>query len=98
MFGIPDPLSDILANKLEKELAKTLLSTTYSSTITALWSGGSSKLAAWLGLNRAERDAATSMYLSLQPMVEKGDLVLTVPKDLLAADNLARFQTELKKS
>lgn len=97
MFALPDPLADILGNKLERHIAKTLLSSTYSASITALWSSKQSRLTQWLGLGQVERDVATATYLSLQPMVESGDLVLTVPKDLLASGNLSRFQTEEKK-
>jgi hypothetical protein len=97
MFGIPDPLSDILANKMEKEIVKVVMSTAYSASISGMWSTGGGKLAQWLGVGQGERDAATATYLSLQPMVERGDLVLTVPKEMLEPNNLARFQTEEKK-
>ncbi len=97
MFGLPDPLADILGNKLEKNIAKTLLSATYSASITGLWSSKQSRLAQWLGIGQADRDVATSIYLSLQPMVESGDIVLTVPRELLDPNNLARFQSELKE-
>ncbi len=90
LFGLPDPLADVLNEHVEKEIAKTLLSAAYSQAISGLWS---SKVAKWLGL----RDMATSTYLSLLPMVESGDLILTVPKSLLNPDNLAKFQTIAKK-
>ncbi len=33
------------------------------------------------------------MYLSLQSLEKKNFLCLTVPQDLLAADNLSKFET-----
>jgi hypothetical protein len=42
------------------------------------------------------KDASTAMYLSLRDLEDKKFLKLTVPKDLLDADNLSRFITESK--
>jgi hypothetical protein len=37
------------------------------------------------------------MYLSLEQQLKPGFLTLTVPQDMLEANNLARFQTEFKE-
>jgi len=39
------------------------------------------------------QDAATAMYLTLQKLETKGFLTLTVPQDMLQANNLANFET-----
>ena len=62
-----------------------------------LWRSGSAKWAQWIGEGKALMDAATAMYLSLESLEKKGFLTLTVPSDLLAADNLSRFQTTYKE-
>lgn len=97
MFGLPDFFGDLLAHGLEKEVWKDIASAAFSGYISGLWAGKQSKVSAILGLGQAERDIATSTWLALQPMVERGELVLTVPKELLDPDNLARFQTQEKK-
>lgn len=101
LFGLPSPASifEAWANgKLERETAITLLSTGYSALVASLWtSGNKSRLAKWLGIGSAERDAATAIYLSLQPAIVARNLnALSVPKGLLDPNNLARFQTEDK--
>lgn len=93
-LAFPDPLSDILASKLEKDVVNSLLSAAYSSWITFMWSSGSAKWAQFTGEGKAMRDAATSAYLSLRTLEKKNFLTLTVPTEMLAADNLSRFQTE----
>lgn len=99
LISIPDPVSILEAAataKLERETINSLASSAYSAQISFLWRAGAGKLAAALGLGQAMQDAATSQYLSLRELEKKGFLTLTVPKDLLAADNLARFETEWK--
>jgi len=65
----------------------------YSAQITFMWRSGSSKWALWAGEGKALQDAATAMYLSLQSLEAKNFLTLTVPQDMLAADNLSKFET-----
>ena len=79
---------------LEREAANSFVSMAYSAQITFLWRSGSSKWATWMGEGQAMKDAATAMYLTLSQQETKGFLTLTVPKDLLDPDNLAKFQSE----
>lgn len=81
---------------LEREVVNALISTALSAQIAFMWESGASKLAQWIGEGRAMQDAATAMYLSLQQLEKSNFLVLSVPKELLDANNLARFQTEFK--
>lgn len=97
LISLPDPVSMLEAAetaKLEREAVNGLVSAEYSALIAFVWRAGSSKLAAALGIGQALRDAATVRYLSLRALETKNFLTLTVPQDLLAADNLAKFQTE----
>jgi hypothetical protein len=99
LIGIPDPVSmfEAAANgKLERAEVNALVSAAYSASITAMWRSGSAKWADWTGEGQALKDAATAMYLSLSTLEAKNFLTLTVPKDLLDAANLSRFQTEEK--
>ena len=82
---------------LEREIANAFVSATISAAITGMWRSGSAKWADWTGEGQALKDAATAMYLSLQSQLKPGFLTLTVPQDLLAADNLSRFQSERKE-
>lgn len=96
MFNIPDPVSMFESAKnagLEREVANAFVSASLSATICGMWRSGSAKWADWTGEGQALKDAATSMYLSLSQQLKPGFLTLTVPKDLLDADNLSRFQT-----
>jgi hypothetical protein len=97
LIDFPDPVSMFESAKnagLEREAANSFVSASYSAWISFVWRSGSSKWALWAGEGQAMKDAATSMYLSLSKMEAKGFLVLTVPQDLLAADNLSKFQSE----
>jgi hypothetical protein len=97
LISLPDPVSILEAAenaKLEREVVHALVSAEYSALIAFVWRAGSSKLAAALGIGQAMRDAATVRYLSLRELEKKNFLTLTVPQDLLAADNLSKFQTE----
>ncbi len=67
------------------------MSALYSAQITLLWETGRRKL--W-GEGQALQRTATSIYLTLSTLEKKGLIVLTVPKDLLEANNLSQFQTE----
>ena len=82
---------------LERDEINALVSAAYSAFISALWRSGSAKWAIWTGEGQGMKDAATAMYLSLSQLESKNFLTLTVPKDLLDADNLSRFQTEFKE-
>ena len=81
---------------LERDIAQALVSAAYSASISAMWRSGSAKWVLITGEGQALKDAATAMYLSLRELEKKNFLTLTVPKDLLDADNLSRFQTEEK--
>jgi hypothetical protein len=98
LFQIPDPVSMLESAKnagLERKVAIALISSTVSATIAGMWRSGSAKWADWTGEGQALKDAATVMYLTLsRQQVEGTPLTLTVPNDLLSADNLSRFQTE----
>lgn len=100
LFNIPDPLSmyeSAVTSKLERTEAVALISATISATISGMWRSGSAKWADWTGEGQALKDAATVMYLTYQQALIGGTpLTLTVPKDLLDPNNLARFQTEQK--
>lgn len=69
------------------------LSALYSAQITELWELG--KRLPW-GFGKAQQRTATALYLSVSANLGDG-LTLTVPKDLLDADNLAQFETIAKK-
>jgi len=97
IFQIPDPVSMFESAKnagLEREIAAAMVSASLSAAIAGMWRSGTAKWADWTGEGQALKDAATVMYLTLHQQLKPGFLVLTVPKDLLDADNLARFQTE----
>ena len=97
LFEIPDPVSMFESAKnagLERDIANALVSATVSAAIAGMWRSGSAKWADWTGEGQALKDSATVMYLTLREQLKPGFLSLTVPKDLLAPDNLARFQTE----
>jgi hypothetical protein len=97
LFQLPDPVSMFESAKnagLEREIANALVSASLSAAISGMWRSGSAKWATWTGEGQALKDAATVMYLTLEQQLKPGFLTLTVPKDLLDADNLSRFQSE----
>src|SRR5579863_8375678 len=99
LINFPDPVTMLEGAKtanLEREVINAIVSTAYSAWITFMWSSGSSKWALFVGEGQAMKDAATAAYLSLRELEQKKFITLTVPQDLLKADNLARFQTEEK--
>ncbi len=99
LLSLPDPVSIFESAKtagLEREIANSLVSAAYSAWICFVWRSGSAKCVQITGEGQALKDAATAMYLSLRELEKKNFLSLTVPKDLLDADNLSRFQTEEK--
>lgn len=99
MFEFPnfaDWIGSFKMGELERKLANAAFSAACSSYISGLWSEGVSKWFTWSGTGQGLKDAATAAYLSLRQLESAGFLTLTVPKDLLDANNLARFQTEYK--
>lgn len=96
LIDFPDPISmfeGAAQAKLEREVINSFVSATYSAWITSMWRSGDAKWANWTGEGQAMKDAATSMYLSLVDLQAKNFLSLTVPTDMLSADNLSRFET-----
>lgn len=96
-IDFPDPVSMLegaATAKLEREVINSIMSAAYSAWISFMWRSGSAKWADWSGEGQAMKDAATTAYLSLRELEKKNFLTLTVPQDLLAPDNLARFETE----
>lgn len=96
LFTLPDPVSMYESAKmgsLERAAADSLVSAAYSSTITFLWSMGKRSL---FGLGPALQAMATAQYLTLSRMGSKNFLTLTVPAEMLAADNLSKYETEWK--
>jgi hypothetical protein len=97
LLDFPDPASwytEVKNGALERAEANAFISMLYSAQISFLWRSGAAKWADWTGEGAALRDAATAMYLTLSSLETKGFISLTVPKDLLDANNLSKFQTE----
>jgi len=97
VVDFPNPgdwINSFKMGDLERKAANAAMSAAYSAYISGLWSEGSSKWFVTSGVGQGLKDAATATYLSLRELEAKGFLTLTVPKDLLAPDNLSRFQTE----
>jgi hypothetical protein len=82
---------------LERDVANALVSASISAWIAGMWRSGDAKWAAWLGEGQALKDSATAAFLALEQLQKKGFLVLTVPKDLLEANNQSNFQTQEMK-
>ncbi|MBV8807966.1 MAG: hypothetical protein JO033_04775 [Acidobacteriaceae bacterium] len=100
LLSFPNPVEFYESAKnanLERDEVNAFVSMFYSAQISFLWRSGASKLAQWIGEGKALQDAATAMYLSLESLEKKGFLNLTVPQDLLAADNLSKFETSYKE-
>jgi hypothetical protein len=96
LVDFPDPIAMFEGAQnagLEREIVNALVSSAYSAWISAMWRSGSAKWVLITGEGQALKDAATAVYLSLRDLERKGFLTLTVPTDLIDADNLARFQT-----
>ena len=97
LLSFPDPVAMFEGGKtagLEREIINSLVSSAYSAWISAMWRSGSAKWALWAGEGQAMKDAATAMYLSLTSLEAKNFLSLTVPQDMLDANNLSKFQTQ----
>ena len=97
LLEFPNPVGWYESGKnagLERDEVNAFVSMLYSAQISFLWRSGSSKWAQYIGEGKALQDAATAMYLSLSKLEKKNFLTLTVPSDMLAADNLSKFQTE----
>src|ERR1700683_1373037 len=95
LVDVPHPVSmfeDAKTAGLEREVINALMSAAYSAWITFMWETGDAKWVDWAGEGQALKDAATTAYLSLSALEKKQFLTLTVPRALLAADNLSRFQ------
>lgn len=98
-IDFPDPISIFEGAKnsgFEREEINAFVSGAYSAWIAGVWRAGSSKFAQFFGIGQALKDSATAMYLSLTNLEKKNFLCLTIPQDMLAADNLSKFQTESK--
>lgn len=94
LLEFPNPVSWITAAKdddQKREMLNAMMSMFCSAQITLLWETGKRKL--W-GEGPALQKTATSMYLCLRELEKKGFLTLTVPSDMLEADNLSKFQSE----
>lgn len=94
LIDFPDPISMLegaATDKLEREVVNALVSSSMSGYLSFLWTLGAKTL---FGLGPACRDMATAQYLTLSRLETKNFLTLTVPTDMLSADNLSRFQTE----
>ena len=97
LIDFPNPgdwFNSFKEGTLERQAANSILSAMYSSYIAGLWRSGAAKWADWSGEGQALKDMATVTYLSLRELESEHFLTLAVPKDLLDADNLSRFQTE----
>jgi hypothetical protein len=97
LIDAPNPVAWFEGAKnsgMERDELNAFVSMAYSAQISFLWRSGSSKWAQWIGEGKALQDAATAMYLSLGNLQKKNFLCLTVPQDMLAADNLSKFQTQ----
>lgn len=95
-LSAPDPVSIFESAKtagLERQAANSAFSAAYSAWLAFTWRAGDSTIAKFLGVGQALKDAALAAYLSLRELERKNFLTLTVPKDLLDADQ-SRFQTE----
>lgn len=94
LFSLPDPVSmyeSAATAKLERAEADAFVSAMYSGWISFWWRLGARNL---MGFGPSIRDMVTANYLTLQQRMAKGTLTLTAPKDMLAPDNLSRFETE----
>lgn len=96
LIDFPDPISmfeGAATAKLEREVVNSLVSSQLSSWISLLWTFGKKNL---FGLGAALQAMATSQYLALLSLEKKNFLTLTVPKDMLNADNLASYETSFQ--
>lgn len=96
LFQVPDPVSIFEGAKnagLERNVANALVSSSLSGWLSFLWTLGKKGL---FGLGAAFQDMATAEYLTLSKLETKGFLTLTVPTEMLATENISRFQTEQK--
>lgn len=94
LFDFPNPMGWIEGAKdagFERETVNAILSAAFSAWIGGMWSLGQRKFFGFAA------DAATGAYLSLRELESKGLLTLTMPQAMLEAENLSRFQTEMKR-
>jgi len=88
-------LKGIKNDDQRRDMINAAASALYSAQITFLWeTGKAAKGKFWSFEGPALMRTAVSIYLTLAELEKKGFLTLTVPQDLLAANNLAVFQTE----
>jgi hypothetical protein len=97
LLEFPNPVGWYESGKnagMERDEVNAFVSMLYSAQISFLWRSGAAKWAQYIGEGKALQDAATAMYLSLRLLEKKNFLILTIPSDMLAADNLSKFQSE----
>ena len=98
LIDFPNPVGwfeGVKNDDQRRDMINAAASALYSGQITFLWeTGKAAKGKFWNFEGPALMRTATSMYLTLRELEKKGFLTLTVPQDLLEANNLAAFQTE----
>lgn len=99
LLEFPNPIGWFEGVKDEdqkRDLINAAASALYSAWITFMWTSGkaASRWKLFSSEGPALQATATSMFLSLQELQKRGFLTLTVPKELLEANNLAAFQTQ----
>lgn len=79
---------------LEREVANAFVSAACSGYLTFLWETGKRK---WLGSEgQALQRMAVATHLTLEKLLQKNFLTLTVPKDMLDPNLRSQFQSEAK--
>lgn len=100
LLEFPNPVEWFAAAKdddQKRALINATMSALYSAQITMLWETGKAAEGKWWGSEGpAFKRTATAMFLTLRVLEQKNLIALTVPQDLLDADNLSKFQTERK--
>lgn len=94
LFDFPNPVGWIEGAKdaeLGRQMGNALASAAFSAWISGMWALGKQRFCGFAAY------MATGAYLSLRQLEAKGFLTLTVPNEMLAPDNLSRFQTERKE-
>jgi hypothetical protein len=98
LLEFPNPvdwIAGIRDDDQKRALINATMSALYSAQITMLWETGKAAQGHWWSSEGpALMRTATAMYLTLRVLEQKNLIVLTVPTDLMDADNLSKFQTE----
>lgn len=97
LISFPDPIAWYQGAKqagLERDEINAFVSMAYSAWLSFTWRSGTARWAVWTGEGKAMQDGATAAFLSLRALEKKNFLTLSLPSDMLAAENLSRFQTE----